>query len=88
MKDYLAKEWTDKHGTGDGVVVRGQIKAIYPHDLPHQANYTDCGIYLLQFARNIIVKNPKVCFTVMATRFFNSVYRKSSISLGKNSKIP
>ncbi|VDO92679.1 unnamed protein product [Heligmosomoides polygyrus] len=56
--DYLECELVDKHGSGEGYLDRTRIGALYPQGVPHQENYVDCGLYLLQFAEAFLTKPP------------------------------
>lgn len=58
LRDYLECELVDKHGSGEGYLDRTRIGALYPQGVPHQENYVDCGLYLLQFAEAFLTKPP------------------------------
>ncbi|VDL69766.1 unnamed protein product [Nippostrongylus brasiliensis] len=57
LRDYLECELADKHGP-DVYLDRTRIGALYPQGVPHQENYVDCGLYLLQFAEAFLTKPP------------------------------
>ncbi|KAK6052498.1 Ulp1 protease family, catalytic domain protein [Cooperia oncophora] len=59
LRDYLECELADKRGPHEEVYLdRTRIGALYPHGVPHQENYVDCGLYLLQFAEVFLTKPP------------------------------
>ena len=57
LRDYLSEEWKAKKGTersfGKEVVRGANVKC------PQQNNYSDCGIYLLQYVEQFF----KVCLS-------------------------
>ncbi|XGW11799.1 hypothetical protein V3C99_012901 [Haemonchus contortus] len=59
LRDYLECELADKRGIhGEVYLDRTRIGALYPQGVPHQENYVDCGLYLLQFAEAFLTKPP------------------------------
>ncbi|KIH56454.1 Ulp1 protease family, catalytic domain protein, partial [Ancylostoma duodenale] len=59
LRDYLECELADKRGTQEELYLdRTRIGALYPAGVPHQENYVDCGLYLLQFAEAFLMKPP------------------------------
>ncbi|KAE9415273.1 hypothetical protein Angca_008433 [Angiostrongylus cantonensis] len=59
LRDYLECELADKHGSSREVYLdRTRIGALYPQGVPHQENYVDCGLYLLQFAEAFLTRPP------------------------------
>ncbi|KAJ1363759.1 hypothetical protein KIN20_023691 [Parelaphostrongylus tenuis] len=59
LRDYLECELADKRGSTQEVYLdRTRIGALYPQCVPHQENYVDCGLYLLQFAEAFLTKPP------------------------------
>lgn len=59
LRDYLECELADKRGSSHQIYLdRTRIGALYPQGVPHQENYVDCGLYLLQFAEAFLTKPP------------------------------
>ncbi|KHJ90503.1 Ulp1 protease family, catalytic domain protein [Oesophagostomum dentatum] len=59
LRDYLECELADKRGSQQELYLdRTRIGALYPVGVPHQENYVDCGLYLLQFAEAFLTKPP------------------------------
>ncbi|VDK50676.1 unnamed protein product, partial [Cylicostephanus goldi] len=59
LRDYLECELADKRGSQEELYLdRTRIGALYPVGVPHQENYVDCGLFLLQFAEAFLTKPP------------------------------
>jgi len=48
---------------------KSRVKLITPEDVPQQANYIDCGLFLLQFAELFLANPPEISATEKSVSF-------------------
>ncbi|CAG0925417.1 unnamed protein product, partial [Notodromas monacha] len=60
LRDYLAVEWKRKHGDDEKRVFDKNTIRGYCVRCPQQDNFSDCGVYLLQYVESFFCGDAKV----------------------------
>ncbi|CAD5211356.1 unnamed protein product [Bursaphelenchus okinawaensis] len=74
IREFLQFAYIYNHGYCDNLSDRfseDKLKIIYPQRLPQQTNMYDCGLYLLEYAKNFFMNPPNMekattCFDFLA----------------------
>lgn len=64
LKDYIAAEAKEKRGMQ---VDRDEIQGMTAKGIPHQTNFSDCGLYVIGYLQEF-AKDPRVFVTKVLTR--------------------
>jgi len=78
LTEYLQLEYndkkadnrvTDKEKSTSQIFDKNRVRLITPEDVPQQANYIDCGLFLLQFAELFLTDPPELTTTEKRVSF-------------------
>lgn len=63
LRDYLTCEYKAKMGV-EKIFTKDVIKGACPK-VPQQTNFTDCGLYLLQYVEEFFNVSTKYCYLIL-----------------------
>ncbi|ETV97622.1 hypothetical protein H310_09517 [Aphanomyces invadans] len=70
LREYLQMEWRARKAPTCGVMAfnAANLPAICPPEIPRQANYTDCGVFVLHYVELFLTSPPLVSTAFVATK--------------------